>query len=120
MGYQIWVGADNERTPPLCVVHLRLEGVYGGDHRSHQLQQSESFRGQLNRTLDTVKEGATELRFQFPKVRRYRLLTKLQCSGCLGNAADPGNMVKTDEFRKFRRPPYEHNRSPLELIIKFP
>ena len=74
MGYQIWVGADNERTPPLCVVHLRLEGVYGGDHRSHQLQKSESFRGQLNGTLDAVKEGDTELIFQFPKVRRHRRL----------------------------------------------
>ena len=109
MGYQIWVGADNEGTPPLCVVHLRLEGVYGGDHRSHQLQKSESFRGQLNRTLDAVKEGDTELSFQFPKVRRHRRLPKLQCSGCLRNAAYPSNMVKTDEFPKFHRSPCEHH-----------
>jgi hypothetical protein len=71
--------------------------------------KSESFRGQLDRPLDAVEESDTELIFQFPKVRRHRRLPKLQSAGRLGNAAHPGNMVKTDEFPKFHRSPCEHH-----------
>ena len=36
MGNQVRIGAHNEGTAPFGIVHLGLEGIDGGDNRSHQ------------------------------------------------------------------------------------
>ena len=36
MGNQVGIGAHNEGTTPFEIVHLGLEGINGGDNRSHQ------------------------------------------------------------------------------------
>jgi len=61
---QLGVGAHDEVTPPFGMVHLSFQGIYRLNHRTHQFQKVEALGGQSDWTLDSVKEGDSELMFQ--------------------------------------------------------